>query len=130
MIVTAVIAEEFGEPLPEWVKIQNPEPTAQRLLESTLDPGEASAIALSLQIEDPLLVIDDLKGRKEAKRLGLKITGTLGVLYKAKEIGVIPELAPLLDKVVESGFRIAPDIIDELRRRAGESTSTRVRPLR
>ena len=78
VFVTTEIAQEFGEPLPKWIVIkQVKEKKYQQLLENTLDKGEASAIALALEMEDVLLILDDLKARKEAQKLGLKITGTL-----------------------------------------------------
>src|ERR1700743_2461463 len=78
VITTTVIAEEFGAPLPEWVRIRAVKNTN---LQSTLelDAGEASAIALALESEPSLLIIDDNKGRKAAQRLNLNITGSLGV---------------------------------------------------
>lgn len=122
IVVTDVIAREFGEPLPEWIEVcKVANAVYQQLLEATLDPGEASAIALAMETDNALLVIDDLKGRKEAKRLGLKITGTLGLFYKAKEAGIVPKLAPLLEALQEAGFRIAPEIINELLRMANEA---------
>lgn len=49
-----------------------------------LDSGEASAIALSLEIENSLLLIDDLKARKIANRLHLNYSGTFGLILRAK----------------------------------------------
>lgn len=86
----------------------------QTLLEATLDPGEASAIALAMETENPLLVIDDLKGRKEATRIGLMITGTLGVLAKARERGIIGSLSDTVNDLQAAGFRIAPEIVRRL----------------
>jgi predicted nucleic acid-binding protein len=127
VVVTDVIAAEFGEPLPEWMDIRKVSNTAyQRLLEATLDAGEASAIALAIETRGALLVVDDLKARKEAARLGLRMTGTLGILFKAKETGHIPALRPLLEKVEQAGFRVAPSIIDELLQRAGEFHNIRL----
>ena len=48
-----------------------------------LDPGEAIAIALSLDISDPVIIIDDLKGRSIADKLNLRYSGTLGKILKA-----------------------------------------------
>ncbi len=122
VVVTDVIAAEFGEPLPEWIEVRKVRnANYQKLLEASLDPGEASAIALAIETgENALLVIDDLKGRKEAARLGLRMTGTLGVLYKAREEGIVERLSPLLASVEKAGFRIAPSILAELLRKAGE----------
>jgi predicted nucleic acid-binding protein len=115
IIVTDDIYAEFGEPLPEWIEIKTViNRKYQQLLELHLDKGESSAIALAMEMEDVLLIIDDLKARKEAKRLGLPITGTLGVLYAAKQKGLIPALKPYMEKLQVVGFRVAPNIIKEL----------------
>ncbi len=121
VVVTHTIEGEFGEPLPEWIEVRGVSNTAyQKLLEATLDQGEASAIALAIEIPGALLVVDDLKARREVARLGLSMTGTLGILHKAKQKGIVPRLAPLLEKVEKSGFRISPAIIDEMLHRVGE----------
>jgi len=64
-----------------------------------LDGGEASAIALAVESEDPLLIIDEYQGRKYAKQLGLAVTGTLGVIINAKHKGYIESIKPLLQKI-------------------------------
>lgn len=113
--ITDVIADEFGEPLPGWIAVHPVKNRSyQKLLEATLDPGEASAIALAMETENPLLVIDDLKGRKEATRIGLMITGTLGVLAKARERGIIGSLSDTVNGMQAAGFRIAPEIVRRL----------------
>ena len=71
--ITKEIALEFGESLPEWVRIENVKNKKyQQLLDLYLDLGEASAIALALEKVDVLLILDDLKGRKEAEKLGFR----------------------------------------------------------
>ncbi len=121
VVVTDVIAGEFGEPLPEWIEVRKVANGAyQKLLEASLDAGEASAIALAIETDDALLVVDDLKARREAARLGIRMTGTLGILFRARERGVVPEIAPLIAAMEEAGFRIAPAIIDELLLKVGE----------
>ena len=115
IIVTEEIAEEFGEQLPSWVEIVPVvEKKYQQLMESLLDKGEASTIALAVTLGDVLLIMDDLKARKEAKRLGFKVTGTLGVLFSAKQKGIIPALRPVIDRLLFADFRISPQIVSEL----------------
>ncbi len=121
VIVTDVIAAEYGEPLPEWMEVRRVANIAyQRLLEASLDAGEASAIALAIETGDVLLVVDDLKARREAARLNIPMTGTLGIIFKAKENGVISEIAPLIAAMEQAGFRVAPAIVDELLRKSRE----------
>lgn len=119
--ITKEIALEFGEILPEWVRIENVKNKKyQQLLDLYLDLGEASAIALALEMVDVLLILDDLKGRKEAEKLGFRITGTLGVLFKAKKIGLITELKSYIEKLKAVGFRLSPKIEESILRKSNE----------
>lgn len=112
MCITPEVADEFKNDLPQWVKIVQPANTTyQSILEAALDKGEASAIALCLEQEDCLLIIDDNKGRKYAEQLKIPITGTLGVLIEAKTSGRVKELRPLLDKVKQTDFRLTDELI-------------------
>ena len=66
--ITDIVAKEFDKELPDFFTIENPkEKNYQRILESFLDPGEASAFALAIENSDSLIIIDDLKARREAK---------------------------------------------------------------
>ncbi len=85
--------------------------------------GEASAIALAKEMESPLILLDDLKARKLASKLNLKFTGTLGVINKAKQIGAIEKVKPLIDKLQATNFRISGNIITELLRKNNEIAS-------
>lgn len=111
---TQEIAEEFGEDLPEWIIIKSPiDKQKQQILELQVDKGEASAIALSLEIPGSLIILDDLQARTVAKQLDLSITGTIGVIVKAKLNGLIPSIKPLLVKIRQTNFRLS-QAIEEL----------------
>ncbi len=111
VIVTQVIADEFGLNLPEYISIENPQNTTyQSILETFLDKGEASAIALCLEKDNCLLIIDDSKGRKEAQQLRIPITGTIGVLILAKQIGHITSVKNEINKLDNTNFRISESI--------------------
>lgn len=115
VITTQEIASEFGEELPGWIKIQPvSDKKYQNFLETQVDLGEASAIALAAEYDDVLLLLDDLKARKLALRLNFKITGTLGVIHKAKQMSIIDKVKPLIDKLLQTDFRVAERIIEEL----------------
>ena len=106
---TEEIAVEFGEPLPTWVNVTEVhDKQKQQLLELQLDKGESSAIALAMESPDSTVIIDDIKARKIANQLGLQCTGTIGVIIKAKLIGVIPSIIPILTKIKQTNFRISP----------------------
>lgn len=115
VITTPEIAKEFGESLPDWIKIQAvSDKKYQNFLETQVDYGEASAIALATEYDDVLLLLDDLKARKLAIRLKFKITGTLGVIHKAKQMSIIDKVKPLIDKLLLTDFRVAENIIEEI----------------
>ncbi|MDR0926474.1 MAG: DUF3368 domain-containing protein [Ignavibacteria bacterium] len=111
IITTPEIAAEFGEPLPNWVTIENVKNIhKQQLLELNVDKGEASAIALALDTPNSTIILDDYKARKVAQTLGLKITGTIGVIVKAKLDGIIPSIKPLINSIKRTNFRITPEL--------------------
>jgi predicted nucleic acid-binding protein len=115
LITTPEIANEFGESLPEWITIQSAKDLKyQDFLCTQVDPGEASAIALATEYEDVLLLLDDLKARKLANQLKLKVTGTLGVIHKARQLSVINKVRPLIEKLKLTDFRIADNIVEEI----------------
>lgn len=121
IVITPEILKEFELPIPHWIKIiQVNDRKYQGLIETQLDLGESSAIALAMETEDPLLILDDLKARKYAKRLGLKFTGSLGVIIKAKEMGVIEKLKPIIDELIKTDFRISDKIIQDILKNNGE----------
>ena len=111
IITTSDIVEEFGEELPEWIIIENVnDKSRQRILELQIDRGESSAIALALEIPNSTLILGDFKARKIAQQLGIPVTGTIGVIIKAKLNGIIPSIKPYLDKIKETNFRISAEI--------------------
>lgn len=115
LITTPEIALEYGDKIPDWIMVIPVMDTKyKKFLSTQLDIGEASAIALAAEMEDVLLIIDDLKARKLAKRLNFDITGTLGVIHKAKQMSIIKKVKPLLDQLVQTDFRISKKIINEL----------------
>lgn len=110
--ITEEIATEFGEALPDWFNIEAPKHlTNLQILKLILDSGEASAIALGLEKKDCLILIDEKKGRYKSKELGLNIMGTLGVLIKAKEKGLITSLKEEIENLQRVDFRISDELI-------------------
>jgi len=115
LLTTPEIAAEFGEDMPPWILIQAvADKKYQRFLETQVDIGEASALALAAEFEDVLVILDDLKARKLAAKLMLKTTGTLGIIHKAKQLSIIPQVKPLIDKLLLTNFRISKNVISEI----------------
>ena len=121
IITTSEVAVEFGLPLPSWIELKQPtDKNYQILIETFVDKGEASAIALAVELDDCLLIIDDLKGRNFAHQLGLTIIGTVGVLVDAKLVGIIPSIKPLLLKIKATNFRISEHLEMLILKKANE----------
>lgn len=108
VFITQEVGAEFGLDLPEWIKtkeVQNK--IQQNALNLILDKGEASSIALSLETDNSLLIIDEKKGRRIAQELELKIIGTLGVILQTKERALVYSIEDLLAKLENADFRIS-----------------------
>jgi uncharacterized protein len=100
-----------------WIQVQPliQSQTVVQLLRQTLDQGESEAIALALEQQADLVLLDERDGRKMAKSLGLNITGVLGILLKAKQSGSLSLLKPALDDLTQiAGFRIAPTLMAQI----------------
>jgi hypothetical protein len=105
-----------------WLEIQSPI-NSQLLdtLNQTLDPGEAEAIALAVELSADRLLIDERLGRSIAAGYGLKLRGLLGILINAKRQGLIPVLKPILDRLInQAGFRVSQALYDRTLQEVGE----------
>jgi predicted nucleic acid-binding protein len=84
-----------------------------------LDAGETAALALALRLQARLLV-DELRGRRAARRLGVPVVGVCGLLLLAKRQGYIDTVAVLVDRLRAEGYFIAPDLRAAVLAAAGE----------
>jgi predicted nucleic acid-binding protein len=115
IITSEKVADEFGKPLPEWIKvIEVKDQIFLNKLMEQVDAGEASAIVLASELQPSLLIIDDLKGRKLAEQLHLNYTGSLGVLLKAKQRGTIPSLRIYFERIKGTNFHISHQLLDSI----------------
>ena len=88
----------------------------------TLDPGEAEALALALEIGASAVLIDESAGRAMANQLGVPPIGVLGILVRAKQRGLVSSVGTSVDRLQnELGFFISATLRDEILRIAGES---------
>jgi hypothetical protein len=90
-------------------------------LQRDLQQGEAETIALALELEADLVLLDEKEGRRAAQRQGLRVVGVVGLLIEAKVKGHIVEVTPWLDKLrQEAGFYLSDAIYRHAIDLAGE----------
>ena len=95
----------------EWIKILEVQDKSDRkIYQAKLHDGEVEVMMLAKEISADLLIIDDNAAKKTAKFLGFKVTGTLGILIKAKAEKIISEVRPILEKMLAEKFYISDEI--------------------
>ena len=90
------------------------------MYKARLHDGEVEVMILAGELGASLLIIDDNTAKKTAKYLGFKVTGTLGVLLRAKREGIIPEVRPLIAEIRGNGFYVSDAVERMVLEQAGE----------
>lgn len=106
----------------EILSVDAGDPVLRTLL-SVLDAGEAAALALARRENADLVLIDERRGRAAARRLGLSVQGTLGVLVRAKRTGVIDKVEPQLRALLDAGFWMSDEVVHRTIVAAGEGAA-------
>jgi predicted nucleic acid-binding protein len=103
----------IGQPVP-WLDIQAAQSAPDlALLQAKLGPGEQEAILLAQELNADELLMDDMSGRREARRRHLSVTGTIGVLRAAAKLGLL-DFRDALERLRRTNFRIEKEFIDRL----------------
>jgi predicted nucleic acid-binding protein len=124
--VPPAVARELSPGMPElssWIVVRPlTQPIASEILRASLGAGESEALSLVLEVRAELVIVDERPARRLALNLGIPVAGTVGVLLRAKQLGFIPEVRPLLDEIIRRGFRLSPAIREKVLADAGEAT--------
>jgi uncharacterized protein len=117
LVPEAVFAELLtgrnqGEDVPtltqyDWIEIHRIHTQDPLPLISDLGSGETEVLTLALEEPGSLVVLDDRYAREIATRKNIRLTGTAGVLLKAKADGHLPAVKPLLDELELLGFHLS-----------------------
>lgn len=103
-----------------WVTVRSVRQPALLPLVTDLGPGEREVLALGAETPGSLILLDDALARRHARFLGLALTGTLGVLLKARRSGRIGPIAPILDRLDSLRFRLDATTRSSVLKLAGE----------
>lgn len=103
-----------------WIKIREIKDKKALKYFLELDTGEAEAIVLANEIGADLIILDEKLGRFHAKHADLQVTGTIGILLKAKSMGLIPAIKPLLQELIDKDVWISGTLMNEILQKANE----------
>lgn len=90
------------------------------LLTGELDLGEAAVIALALEFPQAVVALDDLKARRVARRSGIALTGSLGILLDAKQAGKLDSLAEAIGRIQARGAWLSDALVERALTLSGE----------
>jgi len=114
VFITEEVSKEFDKTVPDWIEVRKVSDNKYlKLMKNFVDLGEASTITLAVETDDIVIILDDFKARKLAQKLNLKITGTIGVLIKARKRNIITSTQEVLNKLRNEGFRRSDEIEKE-----------------
>ena len=105
----------------EWITmVPVKDRSAVDLLLDELDLGEAETIILAQELRADWVLMDERKGRRKLAQLGINKIGTLGILLKAKQMGLLAEVRPELESLRQQGFSISQAVIEAILNSARE----------
>ena len=93
---------------------------AVNVLLDEMDVGEVETIVLASEMNADWVLMDEKKGRRKLSQINIPKIGTLGILLKAKELGLVSTLKPEIEELQRSGFSISPLLVEEILDAAGE----------
>lgn len=105
----------------DWIDIEKIQDKKARFYLLDLDKGEAEVLILAKEYNADLVIIDELSGRRYAKQMNLTLTGTLGILLRAKSEGVIPSVKTLITVLEQKGSWFNPHLVADVIALAGEN---------
>ncbi|MGB0561215.1 MAG: DUF3368 domain-containing protein [Spirulinaceae cyanobacterium] len=104
-----------------WLNVQPQLLNIAPYLLNTLDRGEASVIQTALNLQIETVCIDEKVGRRVARLSQLQLTGSIGLLLKAKQSGQLESMAEAIRRMQQSGIRLSQKVIDFALMRSGET---------
>ncbi len=110
---TPEIVRLWVDSSPSWLEVRQASETFIASV-GQLGAGEREAVALAKELNADAILMDDRKATKEARKHGLTTIGTLAILAKASERGLL-DLTGALRKLAQTNFRFPlAEVIDDL----------------
>ena len=103
-----------------WLGIVSSPPLSPELLSAGLGTGESEVLACALGDDDSTALLDERDARALGQRLGVRLTGSLALLRKAKEAGLIEGAGPIIQAMTAGGYRFSNALVTRFLRDIGE----------
>jgi predicted nucleic acid-binding protein len=107
-----------------WLQKQQTPLNISPLLLNSLDRGEAAVIQLAMNENIQTVCIDEVAGKRIARLSGLSLTGSIGILLRAKQEGYPLSMQQAISQMLNRGIRLSPTVINFALEQAGESNSS------
>ena len=105
----------------DWIRIRCVDSaTDRRMYSAKLHDGEVEVMLLAQEIRAETVIIDDGAARRTAEYLGLPLTGTLGVIIKAKAQGLLEAVMPVVQRMEQNGMYFSKALKALVRKLTGE----------
>ncbi len=103
-----------------WIQFERLGGRPSPMAVAALDRGEAAVIQLALERSVATVCIDERRGRRAASAVGLQVTGTLGILGRAKRSGLLPSVRPLIARMATQGDWFDAALVERFLEALGE----------
>ncbi len=115
IILPEAVINEFGTPAINCYSVRKVESPLVKLLCDNLNLGKGESEVIALASEtDMKTIIDDLRARGIAEKLGLKVSGTIGILLKAESLGLVNSAHEKVKELKEKGFYVSDELLSDL----------------
>ncbi len=116
--INCFAVSQFNEA--DWLKKWPHNIEISHYLRNSLDIGEASVIQMALNEKCQVVCIDETVGRRIAKLNGVKLTGTIGILLRAKKEGLSFSMKDAIQRMISKGVWLSSSVINFALYHAGE----------
>jgi predicted nucleic acid-binding protein len=113
-------AQGYALIAPPWLTVVSLNSPLSPVSVAALDKGESAVIQLAIEQGRLRVSIDELQGRRIAAALGLRVVGSLGLVARAKTLGIIEAVRPLIEKAMQEGIHYHPHLVSRVLKAAGE----------
>jgi predicted nucleic acid-binding protein len=107
----AAFGVEIFNSATQWLEVQAQPVVLQPFLHNSLDKGEAAVIQTAINLQLPMVCIDESAGRRIARLCNLRLTGSVGILLKAKALGFDLDIPQALERMRRHGIWLSDRVV-------------------